>query len=259
MTAQLLSERVDATLVLTISNPEARNALHPDIYAASQEALEVAARDDSIRTVVLTGANGVFCAGGNLNRLLGNRSQPPSVQAASIETLHHWIESFHAFPKPIIAAVEGPAAGAGFSLVLACDYVVAASDAKFVMAYVKVGLTPDGGGSYEIARMLPRQLASEILMEGKPVEPARLAQFGIVNRVVQPGQALTEALRIAGNLARESPNAVRGMKALINHAGSATLTEHLAAERDSFVAALHHPDAGEGIGAFLEKRKPNYK
>jgi hypothetical protein len=88
--------------------PEARNALHPDIYAASAEALEVAARDDSIRAVILTGADGVFCAGGNLNRLLGNRSQPPSVQADSIEVLNQWIESFHAFPKPIIAAVEGP-------------------------------------------------------------------------------------------------------------------------------------------------------
>ena len=83
--------------------------------------------------------------------------------------------------------------------------------------------------------------------------------FGIVNRVVQPGHALTEALRIAENLAKESPNAVRGMKALINHAGTATLTQHLAAERDSFVTALHHPDGGEGISAFLEKRKPNYR
>jgi len=259
MTAQLLSQRVDATLVLTISNPEARNALHPDIYGACHEALEVAARDDAIRAVVLTGADGVFCAGGNLNRLLGNRSQPAEVQAESIEKLNHWIETLHAFPKPIIAAVEGPAAGAGFSLVLACDFVVAASDAKFVMAYVKVGLTPDGGGSYELARMLPRQLASEMMMEGKPVDPARLAHFGIVNRVVPPGQAVTEALRIAENLAKESPNAIRGIKALINHAGSATLTAHLAAERDSFVAALHHKDAGEGIGAFLEKRKPNYR
>jgi enoyl-CoA hydratase/carnithine racemase len=127
------------------------------------------------------------------------------------------------------------------------------------MAYVKVGLTPDGGGSYELARMLPRQLASEMMMDGKPVDPARLAHFGIVNRVVPPGQAVTEALRIAENLAKESPNAVQGIKALINHAGSASLTEHLAAERDSFVKALHHPDAGEGISAFLEKRKPNYR
>lgn len=259
MTAQLLSSRVDSTLVLTISNPEARNALHPDIYAASFEALNAAASDDSLRAVIITGADGIFCAGGNLNRLLGNRSKPPAVQAESIETLNHWIETLHAFPKPVIAAVEGAAAGAGFSVVLACDFVVAASDAKFVMAYVKVGLTPDGGGSYELARALPRALASELMMEGKPVDAARLAQFGLVNRVVPPGQALTEALRLAEGLAEQSPHAVGRIKGLINHAATASLSEHLVAERDNFVAALHHPDGGEGISAFLEKRKPRYR
>ncbi|AGW89412.1 MULTISPECIES: oxepin-CoA hydrolase, alternative type [Cupriavidus] len=259
MPAQLLSERVDSTLVLTISNPEARNALHPDIYAASKAALEQAAADDSVRAVIFTGADGMFCAGGNLNRLLGNRSQPPEVQAASIEVLNGWIQSLHAFPKPIIAAVEGAAAGAGFSVVLACDFVVAASDAKFVMAYVSVGLTPDGGGSYELARALPRQLASELMMEGKPVNAERLAQFGLVNRVTPSGEALAEALRLAQGIAKQSPHAVGRIKGLINHAGTASLAEHLVAERDSFVAALHHPDGGEGISAFLEKRKPQYR
>ncbi|WP_316148926.1 oxepin-CoA hydrolase, alternative type [Cupriavidus sp. BIC8F] len=259
MPAQLLSHRVDSTLVLTISNPEARNALHPDIYAASQQALDQAAADDSVRAVIITGADGIFCAGGNLNRLLGNRSQPREVQAASIALLNGWVESLHAFPKPIIAAVEGAAAGAGFSVVLACDFVVAASNAKFVMAYVSVGLTPDGGGSYEIARALPRPLASELMMEGKPVDAARLAQFGLVNRVTEPGQALDEALRLAAGLARQSPHAVGRIKDLINHAATASRAEHLLAERDSFVAALHHPDGGEGISAFLEKRKPQYR
>ncbi|QQX85417.1 enoyl-CoA hydratase [Cupriavidus necator] len=259
MPAQLLSHRVDSTLVLTISNPEARNALHPDIYAASQQALDQAASDDSVRAVIITGADGIFCAGGNLNRLLGNRSQPQEVQAASIALLNGWVESLHAFPKPIIAAVEGAAAGAGFSVVLACDFVVAASNAKFVMAYVSVGLTPDGGGSYEIARALPRPLASELMMEGKPVDAARLAQFGLVNRVTEPGQALDEALRLAAGLARQSPHAVGRIKDLINHAATASRAEHLLAERDSFVAALHHPDGGEGISAFLEKRKPQYR
>ncbi|AEI76401.1 enoyl-CoA hydratase PaaG [Cupriavidus necator N-1] len=259
MPAQLLSHRVDSTLVLTISNPEARNALHPDIYAASQQALDQAAADDSVRAVIITGADGIFCAGGNLNRLLGNRSQPQEVQAASIALLNGWVESLHAFPKPIIAAVEGAAAGAGFSVVLACDFVVAASNAKFVMAYVSVGLTPDGGGSYEIARALPRPLASELMMEGKPVDAARLAQFGLVNRVTEPGQALDEALRLAAGLARQSPHAVGRIKDLINHAATASRAEHLLAERDSFVAALHHPDGGEGISAFLEKRKPQYR
>jgi enoyl-CoA hydratase/carnithine racemase len=259
MPAQLLSHRVDSTLVLTISNPEARNALHPDIYAASQQALDQAAADDSVRAVIITGADGIFCAGGNLNRLLGNRSQPQEVQAASIALLNGWVESLHAFPKPIIAAVEGAAAGAGFSVVLACDFVVAASNAKFVMAYVSVGLTPDGGGSYEIARALPRPLASELMMEGKPVDAARLAQFGLVNRVTEPGQAMDEALRLAAGLARQSPHAVGRIKDLINHAATASRAEHLLAERDSFVAALHHPDGGEGISAFLEKRKPQYR
>lgn len=259
MTAQLLSQRVDATLVLTISNPEARNALHPDIYAASQEALNNAATDDGIRSVIITGADRVFCAGGNLNRLLGNRAKPAEVQAQSIETLNHWIETLHAFPKPIIAAVEGPAAGAGFSLVLACDFVVAAADAKFVMAYVKVGLTPDGGGSYELARALPRALASELMIEGKAVDAARLAQFGLVNRVVPSGQALDEALRLAESLAEQSSHAMGRIKDLINQAATSSLTEHLARERDNFVAALHHRDGGEGISAFLEKRKPKYR
>ncbi|MBP0624154.1 oxepin-CoA hydrolase, alternative type [Cupriavidus consociatus] len=259
MPAQLLSERVDSTLVLTISNPEARNALHPDIYAGSKAALDAAAADASIRAVIFTGADGMFCAGGNLNRLLGNRSQPPEVQAASIEVLNGFIRSLHAFPKPIIAAVEGAAAGAGLSLVLACDFVVAASDAKFVMAYVSVGLTPDGGGSYELARALPRQLASELMMEGKPISGERLAQFGLVNRVTPPGEALAESLRLAAGLAKQSPHAVGRIKGLINHAATASLDEHLLAERDNFVAALHHPDGGEGISAFLEKRKPQYR
>lgn len=259
MTAQLLTERVGATLVLTISNPQARNALHPDIYAASNLALKSAAEDDGIRAVVLTGADGMFCAGGNLNRLLGNRSQPEQVQADSINLLHGWIQSLHAFPKPIIAAVEGAAAGAGFSVVMACDFVVAADNAKFVMAYVKVGLTPDGGGSYEIARALPRQLASELLIEGNTIGAERLHQFGIVNRVTRPGEALQEALRLSASLATQSSHAMGRIKALINHAGTASLSQHLDQERENFVAALHHPHGGEGISAFLEKRKPDYR
>lgn len=259
MPAQLLSERVDATLVLTISNPEARNALHPDIYAACEQALSAAAEDDGIRAVVLTGADGMFCAGGNLNRLLGNRDQPPQVQADSINLLHRWIALLHGFPKPIIAAVEGAAAGAGFSVVLACDFVVAASNAKFVMAYVKVGLTPDGGGSYELARALPRQLASELLIEGRTVEASRLAPFGLINRVTAPGEALGEALQLAQSLSGQSTHAMGRIKALINHAGTASLAEHLDQERENFVAALHHHDGGEGIRAFLEKRKPVFK
>lgn len=258
MSAELLAERVDHTLVLTLSNPGARNALHPDMYAAGVEALATAERDPSVRAVVLTGADNFFCAGGNLNRLLENRQKDPAVQAASIDALAEWIEALRACPKPIIAAVEGAAAGAGFSLALACDLLVAADNAKFVMAYVKVGLTPDGGGSWFLSQALPRPLATEILLEGRPVAAGRLAAAGLVNRVVAPGQARAEALNWATDLAQLSPNAVGRIKSLIESGASQTLTAQLGAERDSFVASLHHADGLEGISAFLEKRPAKY-
>ncbi|VVE07499.1 enoyl-CoA hydratase [Pandoraea eparura] len=258
MSAELLAERVDHTLVLTLSNPGARNALHPGMYAAGVEALATAERDPSVRAVVLTGADNFFCAGGNLNRLLENRQKDPAVQAASIDALAEWIEALRACPKPIIAAVEGAAAGAGFSLALACDLLVAADNAKFVMAYVKVGLTPDGGGSWFLSQALPRPLATEILLEGRPVAAGRLAAAGLVNRVVAPGQARAEALNWATDLAQLSPNAVGRIKSLIESGASQTLTAQLGAERDSFVASLHHADGLEGISAFLEKRPAKY-
>ena len=120
MTAELRSTVEGCSMVLAISNPEHRNALSPGMYAAGVEALNAAETNPDVRAVVLTGEGQVFCAGGNLQRLQANRQLPPAVQAQSIENLHNWIEAIRTFPKPVIAAVEGPAAGAGFSLALAC-------------------------------------------------------------------------------------------------------------------------------------------
>lgn len=259
MAAELKASRRDATLILTLSNPGERNALHPDMYAAAIETLSTAERDDSVRAVVLTGADNFFCAGGNLNRLLENRGKDKSVQADSINNLSGWVQAMRDCPKPVIAAVEGAAAGAGFSLALACDMIVAAESAKFVMAYVKVGLTPDGGGSWFLTRALPRQLATEVLMEGKPILAPRLHQLGVVNRLVPDGKALDAALDWADELAALSPNSVERIKTLINDAQGNPLTQHFEAEKHSFVESLHHRDGKEGISAFLEKRKPQYK
>ncbi|HEY8609421.1 MAG TPA: enoyl-CoA hydratase [Noviherbaspirillum sp.] len=259
MSAELQASRRDNTLILTISNPGARNALHPDMYAAAIETLSTAERDDSIRAVVLTGADGFFCSGGNLNRLLENRSKDPSVQAESIDRLHGWIEAIRDCPKPVIAAVEGVAAGAGFSLALACDLIVAGAAARFVMAYVKVGLTPDGGGSWFITRALPRQLAAEILLDGKPQEARRLHELGVINRLVTDGGAIDAALAWADELAAQSPNALERIKSLTHEAQVNTLSQHFESEKRHFVESLHHRDAQEGIAAFLEKRKPQYK
>ncbi len=262
MSAELLASRPaesESTVVLTLSNPGARNALHPDMYAAGLEAMSTAERDPSVRAIVLTGADRFFCAGGNLNRLLENRAKDPSVQAASIDLLGEWVTAIQTATKPMIAAVEGAAAGAGFSLALACDLIVAADDAKFVMSYARVGLTPDGGGSWFLARALPRALATELLIEGKPIDAARLHALGVVNRVARPGSALPDAVAWADDLGRVSPNAVRRVKALVADAPDTTLAAHLVAERDHFVASLHHADGLEGIQAFLGKRPPVYR
>jgi enoyl-CoA hydratase/carnithine racemase len=262
MSAELLTSRPaesESTLVLTLSNPGARNALHPDMYAAGIEALDSAERDPSVRAVIITGADQFFCAGGNLNRLLENRAKDPSVQAQSIDLLGEWIAALRSSSKPVIAAVEGAAAGAGFSLALACDLLVAADDAKFVMSYARVGLTPDGGGSWFLAQALPRQLATEVLLEGKPIGAARLHELGVINRLAKPGTVRETAIAWADDLGKISPNATARIKSLIAAAGTQPLTDHLVAERDNFVASLHHGDALEGITAFLEKRAPKYK
>ncbi|MVO97922.1 enoyl-CoA hydratase-related protein, partial [Rhizobium leguminosarum] len=132
-----------------------------------------------------------FCAGGNLQRLQARRQEDAEAQAQGVEALHQWIETLSTYPKPVIAAVEGAAAGAGFSLALACDMVVAARDAAFVMAYAGVGLSPDGGATWSLARALPRQLAAELLLCGERIGAERLHALGVVNRLARPGEALT--------------------------------------------------------------------
>ena len=246
-------------MVLTLSNPEHRNALGPEMYAAGVEALSVAESSTEVRTVVITGEGPMFCAGGDLQRLQANRQQSPEVQAQSIEGLHSWIEAIRTFPKPIIAAVEGAAAGAGFSLALSCDFIVAAEDAVFVMAYSNVALSPDGGASWSLMRSLPRQLVSELLLAGERLGARRLFTLGLVNRTSPTGGALAEALALAESLNGKAPNALASIKELMNEAADATLSQQLASERDHFVQNLHHANAGVGIAAFLNKQLPRYE
>jgi enoyl-CoA hydratase/carnithine racemase len=258
MTCSLKSTSDGNTLVLTLSNPEYKNALGPEIYAAGVEALNAAENNPEVRSVVITGEGTTFCAGGDLHRLQADRQQPAEVQAQSINALHSWIDSIRTFPKPVIAAVEGAAAGAGFSLALACDFVIAADNAFFVMAHSGVALSPDGGGSWALSLALPRALVAELLMCGERIGVQRLHALGLVNRTAAAGSALNEALKLADQLNARAPNALASIKELINEAQGNTLSQQMNAERAHFVRNLRHPNAGEGIAAFLEKRPPTY-
>jgi enoyl-CoA hydratase/carnithine racemase len=258
MAGSLKSSSEGSTLILTLSNPEHRNALGPEIYAAGVEALNAAENNPEIRSVVITGEGSTFCAGGNLQRLLANRQEPAEVQAQSIDALHSWIDSIRTFPKPVIAAVEGAAAGAGFSLALASDFIVAADNAIFVMAYSTVGLSPDGGGSWALARALPRAMVARLLMLGERIPAAQLNALGLVYALAPVGNALSSALQLADQLNARAPNVLASIKELINEAQISTLSEQLVRERHHFVKNLHHRNGGEGIEAFLQKRLPHY-
>jgi len=258
MAGALKSTSEGSTLILTLSNPEHRNALGPEIYAAGVEALNAAENNPEIRSVVITGEGITFCAGADLKRLQANRQKPAEVQAQSIEALHSWVDSVRTFPKPVIAAVEGAAAGAGFSLALACDFMVAAENAVFVMAHSTVGLSPDGGGSWALARAMPRTVLARLLMLSERITATQLFTLGLVFAVAPAGNALSAALQLAEQLNERAPNVLASVKDLINEAQVKTLSEQLASERDHFVKNLHHRNAGEGIEAFLQKRKPLY-
>ncbi|WP_310615234.1 oxepin-CoA hydrolase, alternative type [Limnohabitans sp.] len=259
MSAQLKSTNQGQTLILTLSDPTLRNAMGLAMYAAGIEALNVAETNPDIRSVVITGEGTHFCAGSDVHSLKTNREQPAEVQAQMVESLHNWMEAIRTFPKPVIAAVEGAAVGTGFSLALMCDLVVAADNSVFAMAYSNLGLSPDAGGSWNLARALPRQLASELLLLGDRISAQRLHELGVVNRVVDSGHALTEALALAERINARAPNVMNSIKELVNDAGTHHMTDHLAQERNQFVKNLHHTNASIGIQAFLNKEVPHYK
>jgi enoyl-CoA hydratase/carnithine racemase len=258
MPSELITERRGGTLVLTISDPPTRNTLSAQVIAAGIEALGAAESNDEIRAVVLRGDGDTFCAGGNLAGLRERRAAGHDAQRRMLEHLHHFVETIRAYPKPVLASVEGTAAGAGFSLALACDLVVAAVDARFVMSYAKVGLTPDGGATWGLARALPRPLVLKMIWLGEPVSADVLHLHGLVTTIAPSGRALEETLRIAERLAAMAPNAIAGAKELIDAAANHTLAQQLGAERDEFIDSLFHANGDEGLRAFFDKRAPRF-
>lgn len=259
MTEPLLMRREGEVLILSNNNVAARNALSPEFYAAVTTALAHAAQDRSIGAVVLTGEGGHFCAGGDLRQLAKRRELPVSERREKLEGLHDLVRAVRDCPKPVIAAVEGAAAGAGLSLALACDMLVAASNSVFSVAYVKVGLTPDGGATAFLAEFVSRQVLTELCLTGERISGERLHQLGPVNRLAAPGEALAQALVLAQQVAQGPEQAMARIKDLCRKAPRHTLEQQLELEAQHMVQAQESEEAREGIGAFLEKRSPQFR
>jgi enoyl-CoA hydratase/carnithine racemase len=253
--ARLKTHRDGPVLVLTLSNPGARNALSPSVYRAAAKVMRDAAGFRTVRAIVLCGEGEHFSGGGDLRRLSRQRRLPAAEQHEHLAALHDWILAIEAAPQPVIAAVEGAAAGGGFSLALACDLVVAAEDAKFFTSFVSMGLTPDGGATDSLARALPPQAALELLLDDEPCTARRLHGWGVVNKVVPPGEACAVAIAWAQRLARGPFEAQARTKQLVHAARGRSRREQLDAERESSVASLYGEESGERIKAFLSPRK----
>ncbi len=250
-------ERHGATLHVVNANPGKRGALSPDLYAAINEAT-ARAHEPDIRAIILTSEGGFFCSGGDLNTLQSRSAISLEERREKVQELHDLVTGLHACPAPVIAAVEGGAAGAGASLALACDLLVAAKGALFTASYVKAGVVPDAGLTSALARMVPRQLAMEMCLLAKPVTAERMAALGVVNTLTEPGAALSEAQAIADQLARGPRKAQAVIKGLVSRAYEQDEASQLGAEREAMIRAVADTEAQIGIAAFLNKRKPEY-
>lgn len=253
MSDLLLAEDVGAVRVLTLSDPLKRNALSAPMRIALRDALSEAHTDDDVRTIIVGGAGGFFCSGGDISAMLDE--EQPTVHR--LQVLADVIELIVRGGKPVVAAVEGGSYGAGLSLAAACDHVVAARDARFCASFGGVGLASDGGLGWTLPRRVGRGRATEMILFGEPVRAERACEIGLVERVVEPGEAGAEAMRRAEALAARSRPALAATKALL--AEELSLTEVLVAETRTQRELFQGPDLAEGVVAFREKRPPTFQ
>ena len=255
---RILLERHGRVLKAVNNDPATLNALSWDFYDGFRRAVEEAGADPGVGAIVLTGAGGFFCSGGNVRGLKERSAADYPTRRSSVDRLHDMVLAMRACPKPIIAAVDGGAAGAGASIMAACDLIVAARDAYVSVAYIRIGLTPDGGATAFFGTALPRQLVSEMVFTGDRVPVERLHAAGMINRLTEPGGALPSAMEWAAEIAARPPRALANGKKLIEAARASALKAQLDAEADCIAEALAGPEGQEGIDAFLAKRKPDW-
>jgi len=259
----VLVAREGAVATITLNRPQALNALNRELTLGLLQNLSSVESDDAVRCVVLRGGEH-FMAGGDLKwfKALAEGKAPAENRAqfeGFIHEAHAIILSLRRMPKPVIAAVRGAVAGFGMSLMMAADLALAADSAYFTLAYTLIGVSPDGGSTFALPRIVGQKKAMEIALLGERFDAAAAERLGLVNRVV-PGERLEdETVRLAARLA-EGPTAVYARtKALLNGSLNATLESQLQREAEAFAQSASETDFHEGLAAFVEKRKPQFK
>jgi len=255
----VLTERAGAAVTLTLNRPQARNAVDAALRAELRDRLEEVAADESVRAVVLTGAGGAFSAGADLKG--GFELTPeghPDVYTALTEGYHPIITALRTMPKPVIAAVSGPAAGIGCSFALACDLVLAAESAYFLLAFVNIGLVADGGSSLLIPERAGFARASEMALLGERIPADKALDWGLINRVVPDDELERTALELAQRLAAGPTRSYAGTKRQLNAWMYSRMAEQLELEASIQQQMAASEDFREGVQAFVEKRPPRF-
>jgi 2-(1,2-epoxy-1,2-dihydrophenyl)acetyl-CoA isomerase len=253
-------ESNNSVVVLTFNRPEALNALSLQIVKDLREALQTVV-DQKARAVILTGAGRAFCAGGDLREMQAMAQQTGNISVffeEPLENLHASIRMIRETPIPFVAAVNGVCAGAGTNFALACDIVFAGESATFNEGFVKIGLTPDCGGSYFLPRFIGEKRAAELLMTGEAVSAKEAEQIGMINRVVPDADLLHEAMKFAEKLAAMPTGAIGRIKQMLAVSYKNELPTQLEVERALQIESGKSADFREGVTAFFEKRKPNF-
>jgi enoyl-CoA hydratase/carnithine racemase len=255
MSELLLCERIESVAVITLNAPAKRNALSTEMLNALAEQLLALAADTTCRAIVLTGAGDHFCAGGDVSAMAAQRPLLGSRQR--IEAAHRIVRSICGGPKPVIAAVEGYAFGAGLSLVAACDYVVSSETGKFAAVFAKVGLIPDMGLMWTLPQRIGAGPAKKMFVTARTVEAQEALTLGLVDELCVPGHARTAALEIAASYAAAPPLVVAMLKGTYAK-GCTTLDDALRAEVDIQPVLYLSADHQDAIAAFREKRAPKF-
>ncbi len=256
----VLVARDGGVLRLTLNRPDRLNSFTDEMHGALRAALESARDDDSVRAIVLTGAGRGFCAGQDLGDRDPRKGDAPPDLGWTLSTFYNpLVRLIRSIEKPIICAVNGVAAGAGANIALACDIVFAARSAKFIQSFSKVGLIPDGGGSWSLPRLIGEARAKALALTAMPLPAETAEEWGLIWRAVDDALLLDEAMAMATQLAQGPTLGLGLTKRAIQAAAGQTLDQHLDLERDLQQKAGFSADYAEGVAAFLDKRKPEFK
>jgi enoyl-CoA hydratase/carnithine racemase len=248
----ILTHRELGVTTVTFNRADKKNSITAAMYAAMADAIESAAADEQTRVLVFQGHESVFSAGNDIADFLNN---PPAEQDAPV---FRFLRNLAGFPKPIVAAVCGPAVGIGTTLLFHCDLVYAGDNAAFSMPFVNLGLCPEAASSLLTTQMMGYHRAAEALLLGEPFMAEAALEVGLVNRVVPPSEANRVAQQVAAKLAAKPLSSLVETKRLMKQGQAATVLAHMNTEAASFGRMLREPAAREAFGAFMAKRKPDF-